>query len=625
MESREFLHYGSEKSKIQPLLTVTSKRIKQNILRGPRGTTRESGMPRVGNSPREASSDSSSDSDSSSSSDSNSKSDSSEAPSASSSPAASAPGSASESSPPASSSDEDEEAEEVVHKKKNDHSDNNNTKKEKGGSHKKSRDRHRRRKQKKKESAEPRAHRKIAPGHQMAHEFQVFQDEVLRTAVEAERREGDELFAETCVPWLLPCVRGHVLEACRACVPCGCFSCAASEKRSRGRVLCCSCCPTPYVADEEAALTMRAELAAEKLNAKEGDEVDLLAVAAAELYPKFLYTPLHGTAMVMTRRWFKWVTAGVAVCSLPVFLVLAAVLGASIFMTLLIVVQFMVFIFLFPRTCVACLKLYTHMRPYHLLCGCGSILATILMTAGLSAIPWKPLMWSYLDHVSLGDDEDGDKTNLIEFGFVDIVPAILYTLLILLVLPVAAWFEEVIFRAGTKNWRWGLLRSFIFGIIHLTMGVPLILNFVPLPIMGMWFTREYFEGMRRYVAADRAREYEAGRAPALTEGGNTDPPVVALDDIPTCSWLPWSIGPWSGHAIPEAEEWKTSLHIETGQWYYKNKVTGKNYWYPPVPIRARAAGVRAAALVHLAHNFLAIVVTAVVYVINATSGSNVKV
>ncbi len=68
-----------------------------------------------------------------------------------------------------------------------------------------------------------------------------------------------------------------------------------------------------------------------------------------------------------------------------------------------------------------------------------------------------------------------------------------FVLLLTFLLPRLAAVEERIFRLGTRNWLDGALRSTIFGLAHLTMGVPLGAA-LAISLGGLWFTRQYFLG-----------------------------------------------------------------------------------------------------------------------------------
>ncbi|MAG35188.1 MAG: hypothetical protein CL878_02925 [Dehalococcoidia bacterium] len=68
-----------------------------------------------------------------------------------------------------------------------------------------------------------------------------------------------------------------------------------------------------------------------------------------------------------------------------------------------------------------------------------------------------------------------------------------FILLLFFLLPRLAAVEERIFRLGTRNWLDGAFRSVVFGLVHLTMGIPLGAA-LALSLGGLWFTRQYFLG-----------------------------------------------------------------------------------------------------------------------------------
>lgn len=70
---------------------------------------------------------------------------------------------------------------------------------------------------------------------------------------------------------------------------------------------------------------------------------------------------------------------------------------------------------------------------------------------------------------------------------------ILICLLLLTAIPHAAEWEEEIFRAGTENWGDGLLRSILFGLVHMLVFVSLGAA-IGLILAGLFFTSLYFKG-----------------------------------------------------------------------------------------------------------------------------------
>lgn len=70
---------------------------------------------------------------------------------------------------------------------------------------------------------------------------------------------------------------------------------------------------------------------------------------------------------------------------------------------------------------------------------------------------------------------------------------IVFVLLLIMNVPYFANLEEQYFREGITNWQVGLLWSFIFGMVHCLVGVPIAAGF-GISISGMWFTFQYMKG-----------------------------------------------------------------------------------------------------------------------------------
>jgi len=193
---------------------------------------------------------------------------------------------------------------------------------------------------------------------------------------------------------------------------------------------------------------------------------------------------------------------------------------------------------------------------------------------------------------------------------------------------VAAFFEEVIFRRGTKSWKDGSIRGLIFGLIHLTMGVPLIIAVVPLTLMGFWFTREYFEGTRRFKEQQRIDEL------ALENGNNREYEEDdedgrrTLQKVRFCSW-----NPFAGKTCTDVEAAQYQL-LETAS--VARSAVGESNIQPErereqpqeedddilkrlareARNKTKNAGTKASALLHLGHNLVAISVTFILLVVS---------
>jgi membrane protease YdiL (CAAX protease family) len=117
---------------------------------------------------------------------------------------------------------------------------------------------------------------------------------------------------------------------------------------------------------------------------------------------------------------------------------------------------------------------------------------TGLLVGALSLLPANPVLdWSLgsVFHVGAAAGENGFAVPLS-------VPwlALLYALPALLALPLLAFWEEEIFRRGTKGWSSALVRSTLFGLAHLTSGVSLGVCGA-LGAAGLVFTFAYWHGV----------------------------------------------------------------------------------------------------------------------------------
>ena len=103
---------------------------------------------------------------------------------------------------------------------------------------------------------------------------------------------------------------------------------------------------------------------------------------------------------------------------------------------------------------------------------------------------WFSLFQTREDEVA-GKEPEGTNINIMPmhikyFGLV-------FALLLMVNLPSLAMTEEKWFRAGTENWLDGLYISFLFGMVHCLVGVPVGAG-VAITLGGVWFTHQYFSG-----------------------------------------------------------------------------------------------------------------------------------
>lgn len=111
----------------------------------------------------------------------------------------------------------------------------------------------------------------------------------------------------------------------------------------------------------------------------------------------------------------------------------------------------------------------------------------VLTTVGIALSSLPILGWSWSALVT----NNGSNINLIGLQFAWFAP--FFALLLIVVLPLLAQFEEHTFRAGTFDWKHGIKRSIVFGLVHTLAGISLGFA-LALIIAGLWFTRQYFKG-----------------------------------------------------------------------------------------------------------------------------------
>jgi hypothetical protein len=139
---------------------------------------------------------------------------------------------------------------------------------------------------------------------------------------------------------------------------------------------------------------------------------------------------------------------------------------------------------------------YRSLRARHFALGALALLlplTTYLATADLPVLGWSLL--------ELLGQEGGNIAGAgLEFGPLVALP---YALLLLAALPTLALVEEAWFRRGTRGWSDGAVRSLLFGMAHMLVGVPLGVAVFGLGAVGMIFTSVYLRAAGRPAAADQ--------------------------------------------------------------------------------------------------------------------------
>ena len=126
------------------------------------------------------------------------------------------------------------------------------------------------------------------------------------------------------------------------------------------------------------------------------------------------------------------------------------------------------------------------------------VIATMIV-AYVSFVTLAPcLKWSWFSLFSKRDQETGKKEPC-EGRNIHLIPAqikyfgLVFLALLAINLPQFALTEEEWFRAGTVSWVHGVALSFLFGMVHCIVGVPLGAG-IAITIAGLWFTHQYFVG-----------------------------------------------------------------------------------------------------------------------------------
>lgn len=122
----------------------------------------------------------------------------------------------------------------------------------------------------------------------------------------------------------------------------------------------------------------------------------------------------------------------------------------------------------------------------------------VVMSAFVALTKLHPVFkWSWFSLFRTREDEEAGIES--EGTNINIMPVqikyfgLVFAILLIVNLPSFAMTEERWFRAGTDNWLEGLYISFLFGICHCLVGVPIGAG-VAIALGGVWFTHQYFLG-----------------------------------------------------------------------------------------------------------------------------------
>lgn len=147
------------------------------------------------------------------------------------------------------------------------------------------------------------------------------------------------------------------------------------------------------------------------------------------------------------------------------------------------------------------LELFRKMRPVMFLTNLPVQVLTICVGLFLNSVVGLKWGWTSFLH----SDGSTSNVNLIGFSYVWFAP--IFAVLIIIAMPLLTLTEEQIFRKGTGGVASVLIRSLIFGLIHMVAGISLGFA-LALTIPGIWFTYQYKKGgVKRSAAYHLAWNY----------------------------------------------------------------------------------------------------------------------
>lgn len=136
------------------------------------------------------------------------------------------------------------------------------------------------------------------------------------------------------------------------------------------------------------------------------------------------------------------------------------------------------------------LAMYQSIRPRHVAIAAPTALMVITVAIGTWQSGNAALKWSWFE--SAGDEATNSIALPFQWGFF----AWIWGLLLIAALPVLALVEERVFRRGIRSTRDLVTRSFMFGLIHCIVGVPLGAGLLALPLGGLVFGLEYLRALK---------------------------------------------------------------------------------------------------------------------------------
>lgn len=308
----------------------------------------------------------------------------------------------------------------------------------------------------------------------------------------------------------------------------------------------------------------------------------------------------------VTKRRAQWACfwAVVSIVSLPALVITSVLTGSSDALVALAFIQLVSVWGMLPGVLTRSLHLYKLLRPYHLIL---SILCLVLVFGLATLISWMDssfLNWSWLDLAAASDDDEAISGNTIAYAFKYLGTAVLFYGMLVCFLPLLALIEEVIFRRGSHSWRKTLLRSLIFGLIHVTAGASIGTSLLVLSVLGVVLAREYFDGLRAsawvhmVTVATREPQSETAQLVLARAKHHADRPWVMRSGFGERSWRAGAMVAW---ARPLDLSWQAVWNATTGE----HEVAIEDLDTLPVDLWA---GTTASTLLHMLYNILAVTI-----------------
>lgn len=157
------------------------------------------------------------------------------------------------------------------------------------------------------------------------------------------------------------------------------------------------------------------------------------------------------------------------------------------------------FLFLEGKKLGLFVELYLHIALRHVLFAvliavCGAAASVGLI--GLLDKNTRTLFVSTLTFDSLGSVGDDWEVVFSMPYRVKTTLNVAITLLNFIMSPVYCYYQEAVFRRGTRSWTEALFRSILFGVMQYPLGQPVVACLVWSPIVGLFLSRHYFVTLR---------------------------------------------------------------------------------------------------------------------------------